>query len=151
MLRTANCVFSGIIMEDLKFVHFFLILIFYFFRKSLLVSLVTSSIKTNILLSLQWVIFSHVIHTSAIRHCLPSCFPSALRFFSNSYQFVAMSDSQTDYKFSLPPNVRLRYEWKTKGIGNVNPYTTQEKDYGRDRMAWPDVTYIDMYSYLVRR
>ena len=55
------------------------------------------------------------------------------------------------YRLSLPSDVRIRYDVKIAAINGVDPYTVQPSEFGRDRMAWPDVSYLDVYTYLVCR
>lgn len=47
--------------------------------------------------------------------------------------------------------MRLKYESQIKKIGSLDLYTIEQKEYGRDRIAYPDVTYNEKNSYPVCR
>ena len=48
------------------------------------------------------------------------------------------------YRLSLDADVRVQYDEKTGKIG-ADPYQLPPTAFGRDRMAWPEVTEIDVY------
>ena len=45
------------------------------------------------------------------------------------------------YRLTLPTDVRDRYDAKT-AIINADPYDLPSAEFSRDRMKWPEVTYI---------
>ena len=59
-----------------------------------------------------------------------------------------MSISSLLYRYSLPSDVRARYDRKIACMHH-DPYTLKKTDFDGDVAKWPDVAYIDVVNYLI--
>ncbi len=57
--------------------------------------------------------------------------------------------ANVSYITSLPIDDRKRYIEKIKELGNVCPYSLPEEQWVNDPTQWPEVTYPDIFSYLI--